>query len=301
MNYILGIDTSTTATKALLSNEKGDVIGVATQEYSFETPQPLWSEQSPKLWWDATVGSIRQILAETSVNPEQIVAIGLTGQMHGLVLLDAHGEVLRPAILWNDQRTASQCDTIRNRLGKQHLIELTGNDALTGFTAPKILWVQENEPEIYARTEQILLPKDYLRYCLTGEFGTDKAGAAGTLLLDVNSRDWSDEVSHKLNINMNYLPRTYEGTEITGYISKKAADATGLSVGTPVVAGGGDQAAQAVGVGAIQEGVAALTLGTSGVVFVSMDQPYVEPNGLLAISGWQLALVSGYPSPNIGL
>jgi len=249
MNYILGIDTSTTATKALLSNEKGDVIGVATQEYSFETPQPLWSEQSPKLWWDATVGSIRQILAETSVNPEQIVAIGLTGQMHGLVLLDAHGEVLRPAILWNDQRTASQCDTIRNRLGKQHLIELTGNDALTGFTAPKILWVQENEPEIYARTEQILLPKDYLRYCLTGEFGTDKAGAAGTLLLDVNSRDWSDEVSHKLNINMNYLPRTYEGTEITGYISKKAADATGLSVGTPVVAGGGDQAAQAVGVG----------------------------------------------------
>jgi len=281
MNYILGIDTSTTATKALLSNEKGDVIAVASQEYSFETPLPLWSEQSPTLWWNATVDSIRQLLAETGINPDEIVGIGLTGQMHGLVLLDAQAEVLRPAILWNDQRTAAQCDSIRERLGKEQLVQQTGNDALTGFTAPKILWVQDNETDLYDKVRHILLPKDYLRYRLTGEFATDKAGAAGTLLLDINSRNWSDMIVDKFNINEEYLPTTHEGPEITGYISPKAAEATGLSAGTPVVAGGGDQSAQAVGVGAIQEGVAALTLGTSGVVFVSMDQPFVEPEGRL--------------------
>jgi len=281
MSYILGIDTSTTATKVLLSNKKGHVIAVAAQEYSFETPQPLWSEQSPSLWWDATIASIRQLLAETAINPAEIVGIGLTGQMHGLVLLDDQGEVLRPAILWNDQRTATQCDTIRTRLGKAQLIQQTGNDALTGFTAPKILWVEENEPEIYAKVRHILLPKDYLRYCLTGEFGTDRAGAAGTLLLDINSRDWSTTVVDALGIDPAHLPKTHEGPAITGTISSKAAEMMGLSVGTPIIAGGGDQAAQAVGVGAIQEGVAALTLGTSGVVFVSMDQPFVEPEGRL--------------------
>ena len=183
MPYLIGIDSSTTATKALLIDETGAIVAVAASEYDFQTPHPLWSEQDPALWWNGTVASIRQVLAESGVDPAAVVGVGLTGQMHGLVLLDAAGEVLRPSILWNDQRTASQCDEIRARLGKSELVRITGNDALTGFTAPKILWVQENEPEIYARIHQILLPKDYVRYKLTGDFATDRAGAGGTLLV----------------------------------------------------------------------------------------------------------------------
>ena len=183
--YFIGIDTSTTATKALLMDESGQVLGVASNEYPYEIPQPLWSEQDPALWWLATGQSIRQVVAQTGVDAALIRGIGLTGQMHGLVLLNERGEVLRPSILWNDQRTGLQCDAIRARLGREHLIQVTGNDALTGFTAPKILWVQENEPEIWKRVRHILLPKDYVRYKLTGEFAIDRADGAGTILFDL--------------------------------------------------------------------------------------------------------------------
>lgn len=281
MHYFLGIDSSTTATKALLVDEGGNVVAVAATEYSFETPRPLWSEQDPALWWNGAVESIRQVLAESNIHAADVAAVGLTGQMHGLVLLDEEGEVLRPSILWNDQRTGAQCDEIRQRLGKANLIRLTGNDALTGFTAPKILWVRDHEPEIYQRVRHVLLPKDYVRYRLTEQFGTDKAGAAGTLLLDLQRRDWSTEVLDKLEIPRGWLPPTHEGPQVTGEISANAAAATGLRAGTPVVGGGGDQAAQAVGVGAVEEGIVALTLGTSGVVFATVNEPFIEPEGRL--------------------
>lgn len=281
MPYLLGIDVSTTATKALLIDEQGEVVAVAATEYEFDTPQPLWSEQDPALWWYGAIKSIRSLFSQTGVDPASIHGVGLTGQMHGLVLLDQAGQVLRPSILWNDQRTAAQCDEIRARVGKAKLIEYTGNDALTGFTAPKILWVRTHEPEIYARIRHILLPKDFVRYQLTGELGMDCADGAGTLLLDLKKRDWSTEVLAALDIPRAWLPTIYEGPAITGRITEEAAVATGLRVGTPVVAGGGDQAAQAVGVGAVQEGIIALTLGTSGVVFGSVNRPFFEPEGRL--------------------
>jgi xylulokinase len=281
MAYYLGIDASTTATKALLVDESGAVVAVAASSYGFQTPRPLWSEQDPALWWDGAVRAIREALAEAGIEGSAVQAIGLTGQMHGLVLLDEHGEVLRPAILWNDQRTQAQCDEIRQRFGRERLIALTGNEALTGFTAPKILWVREHEPELYARARHILLPKDYVRYRLSGAFATDKAGAAGTLLFDLAARDWSPELLAALEIDPALLPPTFEGPNVTGVVSPEAAAATGLLPGAPVVAGGGDQAAQAVGVGAVAEGIVALTLGTSGVVFASTNQPLVEPEGRL--------------------
>ena len=281
MAYFLGIDSSTTGVKALLIGEDGTVIGTATTELVLSTPHPLWSEQDPADWWDGTINSIKQVLNDTSLSGEDIAAVGLTGQMHGLTLLDDSGNVLRPAMLWNDQRTGPQCDQIRERLGKKRLIELTGNDALTGFTAPKILWVQEHEPDVFAQAKHILLPKDYIRFKLTGDYATDKAGAAGTLLLDIKSRDWSAEVLDALEIPSEWLPPTHEGPETTSHISNEAAQATGLKAGTPVVGGGGDQAAQAVGVGAVEPGIIALTLGTSGVVFASAGEPFIEPEGRL--------------------
>ena len=281
MRYFIGIDSSTTATKALLLAETGKVVGVASSTYGYETPKPLWSEQRPELWWTATVASIQRVLAETAVPPQEVIGIGLTGQMHGLVLLDQNGDVLRPALLWNDQRTGAECDEIRAVIGKQRLIDITGNDALTGFTAPKILWVKNNEPEIYGRIAHILLPKDYVRLQLTGEYATDKAGGAGTQLFDVRQRNWSSEVVTKLGIDLAWLPPTFEGTAVTGHLTSAAAEATGLPAGIPVVGGGGDQAANAVGTGAVVDGVVALSLGTSGVVFASSDVPIVEPNGRL--------------------
>lgn len=281
MTYFLGIDSSTTATKALLMNSAGEVVGVASAEYGYETPRPLWSEQEPALWWTATISSIRQVLAETGVAPDAVKGIGLTGQMHGLVLLDADGQSLRPAILWNDQRTGAECDEMRARIGKQRLIATTGNDALTGFTAPKILWVKNNEPAIYSSIAHILLPKDYVRLQLTGEYATDKAGASGTQLFDIEQREWSGEVVSALGIDPAWLPRTFEGTAVTGHLTPSAAQIIGLTAGIPVVGGGGDQAANAVGTGAVVDGVVALSLGTSGVVFASSDQPIVEPNGRL--------------------
>lgn len=281
MTYFIGIDSSTTATKALLMKADGQVVSIASSAYGFETPFPLWSEQSPDLWWTATVESIRKILADSGVSGDQIKGVGLTGQMHGLVILDEKGEVLRPAILWNDQRTSAQCDEIRTRIGKENLIQITGNDALTGFTAPKILWVHDEEPEIYEKIAHILLPKDYVRFKLTGEYAMDRAGGSGTMLFDVRHRTWSPEVLNALEINPDWLPPTFEGTEATGVISKEAADVTGLVSGIPVMGGGGDQAAAAVGTGAVEDGIVSLSLGTSGVVFATTDTPAIEPQGRL--------------------
>jgi xylulokinase len=281
MKTFLGIDTSTTATKAILIEQNGQVVAVASSEYAYQTPHPLWSEQSPELWWQATCQSIRLVLSQSRVEPSEVSGIGLTGQMHGLTPLDEDGEVLRPAILWNDQRTAAECDQIRQILGKSRLIQITGNDALTGFTAPKILWMKNQEPGLYARLGHILLPKDYVRFKLTGDYATDRAGASGTILFDLAQRDWSAEVLEALDIQPEWLPPTHEGTEVTGLVSSAASQATGLPAGIPVFGGGGDQAAAAVGTGAVVEGVVSLSLGTSGVVFASLDRPTIEAEGRL--------------------
>jgi xylulokinase len=218
---------------------------------------------------------------KAGISGEAVGAVGLTGQMHGLVLLDGEGEILRPAILWNDQRTQRQCDEIHQRIGKERFIQITGNVALTGFTAPKILWVQENEPEVFNKVKHILLPKDYIRYRLTGDYAMDKADGAGTVLFDLKTRTWSPEILEALEINPGWLPPTFEGTEFSGSISEAAASVTGLTTGTPVAAGGGDQAAQAVGVGAVEPGIVGVTVGTSGVVFATTPSALVEPEGRL--------------------
>ena len=281
MPYLMGIDVSTTGVKVLLVNPSGKIIASASTEHPLQTPKPLWSEQDPSDWWKGALAGIRQVLAQTNLKGDQVAGIGLTGQMHGLTLLDSHGKVLRPAILWNDQRTAEQCDEIRSLVGRQRLIEITGNDALTGFTAPKILWVREHEPRVYANIRHILLPKDYVRYRLTGDFAVDRADGAGTILFDLRQRDWSPEILKALNIPLEWLPKTFEGCAVTGHITPEAAHETGLKAGTPVVGGGGDQAAQAVGVGAVSPGIIALTLGTSGVVFAPTPDPFIEPDGRL--------------------
>jgi xylulokinase len=248
-------------------------------EYDFSVPRPLWSEQTPGLWWDGTVAAIRSVVASTGVSGEDIAAIGLTGQMHGAVVLDRAGEVLRPAILWNDQRTGPECDVIREAVGPERLVAITGNDALTGFTAPKLVWIRDHEPEIWQRVAHVLLPKDFVRLRLTGAYALDKADGAGTILFDLAARDWSPEVLHALEIDPAWMPPTFEGPAVTGAITREAAAATGLREGTPVVAGGGDQAANGVGVGAVVPGVIALSLGTSGVIFAATDQPLFEPQG----------------------
>ncbi len=279
MGFVLGIDASTTATKAVLVDDSGAVRGIGTSEYGFEMPEPGWSEQSPDLWWDGAVASIRSVLATTEVAGKEIAAVGLTGQMHGLVLLDRADAVLRPAILWNDQRTAAECDAIRAAVGAERLIEITGNDALTGFTAPKVVWVRDHQPEIWARVAHVLLPKDYVRLRLTGDYALDKADGSGTQLFDLAARDWSAEVLAALEIDPAWLPPTFEGPTVTGSVTAAAAAATGLKAGTPVVAGGSDQAANAVGVGAVAEGTVALSLGTSGVIFATTNQPLFEAAG----------------------
>ncbi len=279
--YFLGIDTSTTSSKALLIDEQGAVVAVAASPHTLQTPKPLWSEQNPQEWWQAVSASIRLVLQKAGVAGQDVLAVGLTGQMHGLVLLDEAGEVLRPAILWNDQRTQAQCDAIHRGIGKELFIQLTGNVALTGFTAPKILWVAQNEPDVFAHARHVLLPKDYIRYKLTGEFAMDKADGAGTVLFDLKSRTWSPQVLAALGIDPDWMPPTFEGPEFTGRITPEAAVLTGLKAGTPVAAGGGDQAAQAVGVGAVEPGVVALTVGTSGVVFATTPSALIEPEGRL--------------------
>ncbi len=294
MTLLLGIDLSTTGAKALLIDPEGRVISSATTPLSLSTPFPLWSEQEPHEWWEATANSIRQALADANVSGDSVAAIGLTGQMHGLVVLDQERHVLRPAILWNDQRCGAECDEIRARVSLERLVQITGNDALTGFTAPKILWLETHEPDVYRRIRHVLLPKDYIRYKLTGALAMDKADGSGTMLFDLRKRNWSSEILDALHIDADWLPPTFEGHEITSHVSAEAAEQTGLRTGTPVVAGGGDQSAQAIGVGVVRPGTMAVTLGTSGVVFAATESPLIEPQGRLhafchAVAGrWHL-------------
>ncbi|MFB0517092.1 MAG: xylulokinase [Candidatus Neomarinimicrobiota bacterium] len=281
MKYFLGLDVGTTGAKALLVDAYGKVVANATREYPMYTPRPLWTEQDPADWWQATRDSFAAVLRKTRVAAGEIGGIGLTGQMHGLVLLDKSGRVLRPCIMWNDQRTMSQCSQITDAVGWEQLLQITGNPVLPGFTAPKLLWVRENEPHIYDRIARILLPKDYIRYRLTDDFATDVADASGTSLLDVKARNWSRSLSAKLEVSADWLPRVYESPEITGEVTDSAAAATGLAIGTPVVAGAGDQAAGAVGSGTVVPGVTSLVLGTSGVVFACTPEVKIEPQGRL--------------------
>jgi xylulokinase len=279
VSLVIGIDISTTATKAVVVDRSGAVVGVGASTYGYDTPHPQWAEQDPHLWWDATVTALRQVIADHGIDASEVAALGLSGQMHGSVLLDADGEVIRPAILWNDQRTESECDEIRRRVGARRLIEVTGNDALTGFTSPKLLWVQRNEPQLWASVRHILLPKDYVRYRLTDGFAVDVADGSGTGLFELARRTWSPEVLAALDLDPSTLPPTFEGPETTGALTQAAAVATGLIAGTPIVAGGGDQAANAVGVGAVAPGIVALSLGTSGVVFATTAGPEIHAAG----------------------
>ncbi len=281
MPYLLGLDISTTGAKALLIDEAGRVVAAHTSPQPVSQPQPLWSEQNPADWWEGMAHAIRVVLAKAGAPGEAVAAVGPSGQMHGLVLLDAAGRVLRPAMLWNDQRTQAECDWITERVGAARLIELTGNRALTGFTAPKLVWVQRHEPEVFGRAAHFLLPKDYIRFRLTADYAMDVSDAAGTLLLDVADRRWSDEMADALGIPRAWRPVLAEGPAVTGVVSAQAAAEIGLKAGTPVVGGGGDQAAGAVGVGAVDEGIFSLAVGTSGVVFAPLGRYAYEPDGRL--------------------
>lgn len=281
MNFLIGIDVGTSSLKTLLLDEEGAVVESASESYPFDTPKPLWSEQDPAHWWKATCRSIKRVMETGNVSPEAIAGIGLTGQMHGLVLLDREDRVLRPCILWNDQRTAKQCADITLKVGADRVLQLTGNPVLPGFTAPKIAWVQENEPEVFAQAVRFLLPKDYVRFLLSGEHFSDVSDASGTSLLDVGKRSWSDEMCQAIGLKKSFLPELTESPVASAKVSAEAARATGLLEGTPIAAGGGDQAVQAVGSGIVGEGIVSATLGTSGVVFAHSDAFRVEPNGRL--------------------
>ncbi|CAG7625069.1 Xylulose kinase [Paenibacillus solanacearum] len=277
MTYFLGIDLGTSAVKCLLVDEAGTVRTSHSVEYPLLQPQPGWAEQHPEDWWNGTADCIRALLAKAGVSGEEVAGVGLSGQMHGSVFLDADLDVVRPALLWCDQRTAAECDWIERTIGKEALGRLTGNRALTGFTAPKVVWLRNHEPVHYKRTSHLMLPKDYVRLRLTGAFGMDLADASGTLLLDVAGRRWSQEVLERLDIPAEWLPPLYESNAVAGQVLPEAASRTGLAAGTPVVAGGGDQACGAVGVGVVSGGIASVALGTSGVVFVHDDAYEADP------------------------
>jgi xylulokinase len=274
----IGLDVGTSGVKAVLIAEDGAVVASAVADYPLLTPRPGWTEQEPDAWWQASCDVLRRLARQAS---GPIEAIGLTGQMHGAVFLDGDGGVIRPAILWNDQRTAAECAEIERSVGADRLRRIAGNPALTGFQAPKVLWLRNNEPEAYARVRSLLLPKDFIRFRLSGGRATDASDAAGTLLLDLARRDWSDEILAALDIPADWLPRVHEGPEVTGQLSAEGAAATGLSAGLPVIAGGGDNAAAAVGCGVVRAGTGFVSLGTSGVVFVPSDMLQIDPSGAL--------------------
>ena len=280
MNYLLGIDIGTSGTKTVLFNEAGHGVASYTGEYPMAQPKNGWAEQDPADWWKAVVDGIRAVLAKSGIDAGEIRGIGLSGQMHSLVLLDEKGEVLRPSILWCDQRTAVECEEIHALMGgKERYIAITANPALTGFTAGKILWVRKHEPEIYAKARHILLAKDYIRYKLCNVFATEVSDASGMGLLDVPNRCWSQEVLEKLDIDPAMLAKVYESPEVTGTITAEAAALTGLKEGTIVVGGAGDNAAAAVGTGVVEDGRAFATIGTSGVVFAHTDKLSIDPKG----------------------
>jgi xylulokinase len=276
---MLGLDIGTSATKALLLAADGEVW-TAEATHDLHCPRPGWAEQDPAQWWHASLTSMKKVLRKARRKASEITAIGLSGQMHGSVFLGDSPQPLRPAILWNDQRTSAQCRQIQDAAGgREALVAMVSNPALTGFTAPKILWLMQNEPRRYAKVRHILLPKDYIRYCLTGQYVTDVADASGTLLLDVKTRSWCTALIDKLGIDAGLLPVVMESTDISGVVTQPVAGLTGLRAGTPVVAGAGDQAAGAVGAGVVAPGVLSATIGTSGVIFAAADKPLTDPQG----------------------
>ncbi len=279
MAYVLGIDIGTSGTKTVLFDKLGTVLASATVEYPLYQPENGWAEQEPLDWWNAVKATVNSVISESGVDAAEIKGVGLSGQMHGLVMLDKDNNVLRPSIIWCDQRTAKECEEIEAKVGKERLIEITANPALTGFTASKIMWVKKHQPEVYAKCAHILLPKDYIRFMLTGEYATEVSDASGMQLLDVPKRCWSDEVLEKLDIDKSLLGKVYESPEVTGYVNEEASKATGLKVGTAVVGGAGDNAAAAVGTGVVKEGRAFTTIGTSGVVFAHSDKISIDPKG----------------------
>ena len=278
MAYLIGIDVGTTGAKTILIDETGKLHAAALEEYPLHTPQPKWAEQDPEDWWQATVRSVQAVLADSRVSPAEIKGLGLSGQMHGLVMMDREHRVLRPAILWCDVRTTDQCRYITETVGTDLLLESTCNPALEGFTAPKVIWVRDHEPEVLQKTATMFLPKDYVRFRLTGEIAAEVSDAAGTLLFDVRNRCWSEAVLRKLDIDSGLLPPVYESIDVCGEITPSAAKLTGLKPGTPVVGGGADNACSAVGNGIVKAGRVSASLGTSGVVLAHTDEVKVDPN-----------------------
>ena len=280
MSYLMGIDIGTTGTRAVIVRPDGTVIGAATGEHQpMRMEKPGWAEQDPEDWWQATTFAVQGALGGANVKGSDIAAVGLSGQMHGVVLLDKTHAVLRPSLIWCDQRSQEQCDWITAQVGAERLIQLVSNPALTGFSAPKLLWVRDHEPALFERAAHFLLPKDFVRYRLTGEFSTDVSDASGTLLFDVSNRRWSPEMLSALGIDSNLLPQVYESPKVTGHLTREAALLTGLVAGTPVVAGAGDQAASAVGNGIVLPGLTSSTLGSSGVMFAYTGAPKLDPGG----------------------
>ncbi len=279
LKYAIGIDLGTSGTKTVLFDETGNVICSATAEYPMYQPQNGYAEQEPADWYNASISTIKTVVSKSGIDVGDIAGIGLSGQMHGLVMLDENNDVIRRSIIWCDQRTARECEEITEKVGAKRLVEITANPALTGFTASKILWVRNNEPDNYARCRHILLPKDYIRFMLTGVYATEVSDASGMQLLDVANRCWSYEVLIKLGIDKNMLAKVYESPEITGFITKEIAALTGLKEGTPVVGGAGDNAAAAVGTGVVKNGRAFTTIGTSGVVFAHTSEISIDPKG----------------------
>ena len=281
MDYLIGFDIVTTSTRCIIIERDGKLIASANKEYPMATPKPGWAEQDPDDWWGGALATIREVLEKSKIDPSDIAAVGLSGQMHGSVFLDSCGSVIRPALLWCDQRTDSQCQKIYDIFGYEGFIKLSYNKALTGFTAPKILWLRETEPDNYKKLSQILLPKDYIRYKLSGTYATEVSDASGTALMDIGARDWSSEIISGLSIDKDLLPGVYESIEITSHVSEEAAKLTGLKAGTPIVGGAGDQAGGAVGSGIVKKGLISDYLGTSGVVFAHSDEPVYDPQGRL--------------------
>lgn len=279
MRYLIGVDIGTSGTKTVLFDADGAVVASASREYPLYQPQNGWAEQKPEDWWDATLATLTEVVAQSGVQASDIAGIGLAGQMHGLVMLDGDGEVIRPSIIWCDGRTTRECAEITEIIGAERLIAITANPALAGFTAGKIRWVKRHEPENYARCRHILLPKDYIRYKLTGVFATEVSDASGMNLLDVPNRCWSDEVIGALGFERDWFADMYESADVTGGVTKAVADRTGLKEGTIVVGGAGDNAAAAIGTGVVEAGKAFTTIGTSGVIFAHMDTVSIDPKG----------------------
>lgn len=275
--YFLGIDLGTSSVKVLAIDSNHQIVGDTSREYPVYYPREKWAEQDPEVWWEQTIGAVRDLIAKYQISGNEVAAIGFSGQMHGLVALDEDDEVLFPAILWCDQRTERECEEITGVLGTDRLRELTGNKALTGFTAPKILWVKKNDPQTYPKIRHVLLPKGYIRFRLTGGFVTDVSDASGTLLFDVKNRRWSKEMGDFLELDESVLPDVCESYEVTGKVTDEAKVLLGLSGDVLVVGGAGDQAAGAVGTGTVRQGVASVSLGTSGVVFAAHDDFVVDP------------------------